>query len=102
MFCTVFVPLSVAKVLEKHVRSSSYLWSFSRKIHINMENLLNSYFYYNYFTPNFSNRYFSKLLYLVGDRKINKMYQRKLKSGDGLWRSKLFIGSYVFTENYFV
>ena len=25
MFCTIFVPLSVAKILEKHIRSSSYL-----------------------------------------------------------------------------
>ena len=50
-----------------------------------MENLLNGYFYYSYFTLNFSNRYFSEFLFLVGDRKISKMYQRKLKSGDRLW-----------------
>ena len=28
MFCTIFVPLSVAKALEKHVRSSSFLILF--------------------------------------------------------------------------
>ena len=50
-----------------------------------MENLLNGYFYYNYFTQNFSNQYFSELLFLVGDRKVNKIYQRKLKSGNRLW-----------------
>ena len=36
-------------------------WSFSRKIHIHMDNLLNGYFYYNYFRPNFSTRYFPEL-----------------------------------------
>ena len=39
----------------------------------------------DYFKPNFSNRHFSELLFLAGDRKINKIYQRKLKSGDKLW-----------------
>ena len=67
-----------------------------------MENLLNGYFYYNYFTKNFSNRYFSELVFLIGNRKNNKIYRQKLKSGDRLWRSKLLIGSYIFTENYFV
>ena len=42
-----------------------------------MENLLNGYFYYNYFTPKFSNWYFSELLFLVSDKKINKIYQRE-------------------------
>ena len=50
-----------------------------------MENLLKGYFSYNYFTPIFSNRYFSELVFLVGDWKINKIYQRKLKPGDRLW-----------------
>ena len=49
-----------------------------------MKDLLNGYFYYNFFAPNFTNQYFSELLFLVGDRKINS-YQRKLKSGDRLW-----------------
>ena len=40
-----------------------------------MENLQNGYFYYSYFIPNFWNRYFSVLL--TGDRKINKIYQRR-------------------------
>ena len=47
-----------------------------------MEHLLNSCFYYNYFTPIFSNLYFLELLFLVGDKKINKIYQSKLKSAD--------------------
>ena len=47
-----------------------------------MEHLLNGYFYYNYSTPNVSNRYFSELPFLVGDREINKTYPRKLKLGD--------------------
>ena len=50
-----------------------------------MENLLSGHFFYNYFTPNFSHRYFSELLFLVGDGKINKIHQQKLKSGDRLW-----------------
>ena len=56
-----------------------------------MEHLLNSCFYYNYFTPIFFNLYFLELLFLVGDRKINKIYQSKLKSADRLWAyRKLF------------
>ena len=62
MFCTIFVPLSVAKALEKHVRSSSFLvlffFSKENSHSHSIVNLLNGYFYYNYFTPNFSNRYF--------------------------------------------
>ena len=50
-----------------------------------MQNLLNSYFYYNSFTQNFLNGFFSELLFLAGDRKVNKIYQRKLKPGDRLW-----------------
>ena len=103
MFCTIFVPLSVAKVPKKHVQSSSYLVLvfFKENLHIRWK-FSEQFFYYNYFTPNFSNQYFSELLFLVGDRKIRKIYQRKLKSGDRLWRSKLLIGSYVFKENYFL
>ena len=80
----VFASLSVAKVLKKHLRSSWFLvklerleacnvtpsWVFSRKIH--MKNLPNGYFYYLYFTP----------IFLAADRKINKIYQQKLKPGD--------------------
>lgn len=36
-------------------------WSCSRKTHIRMDNLLNGYFYYNYFGPNFSKQYFPEL-----------------------------------------
>ena len=50
-----------------------------------MENLLNGYFYYSYFTPNFLNKYFSEFIFLVGGRKINKIYQQKLKLEDRLW-----------------
>ena len=66
-------------------------WCFSKKTLLYMEHLLNSCFYYNYFTPIFSNLYFLELLFLVGDRKINKIYQSKLKSADRLWAyCKLF------------
>ena len=62
MFCTIFVPLSAAKAHEKHVRSSSFLvlfLFFKENSHSHsIVNLLNGYFYYSYFTPNFSNRYF--------------------------------------------
>ena len=75
-------------------------WSFSKKNNIHIENLLNG--YYNYFTLNFSKRYFSELLFLVGDRKINKIYQLKLKPGDRLWVLEITLGNYVFMANYFV
>ena len=47
-----------------------------------MGNLLNGYVYYSYFTPDFSDKYVSKLLFLALDRKFNKIYLRKLKPGD--------------------
>ena len=50
MSCTMFVSLSVTKILEKHIRSSStYYRSFSIKIRIHRENLLNGYFCYSSF-----------------------------------------------------
>ena len=63
----------------------TYYRSFSRKIHIHMENLLNGYFYYSSFISNFLNRNFQELLFVAGERKINKIYQRKLKLGDRFW-----------------
>ena len=63
--------------------------SFSRKIHIHMENLLNGYFYYSSFISNFLNRYFQELLFVAGKKKINKIYQRKLKLADRLWVLKI-------------
>ena len=50
-----------------------------------MEDLLNDYFYYSCFTPKFLNRYFLELLFLADDRKINRIYQQKLKPEDRLW-----------------
>ena len=50
-FCIIFDPLSVAKVLEKHVRSSSYLVLVFFKEN---SNLLYTYFFYNYFTSNYT------------------------------------------------
>ena len=44
-----------------------------------MENLLNSYFNYSSFISNFLNRCFQELLFVAGERKVNKIYQRKLK-----------------------
>ena len=87
MFCTILVPLSVSKVLGKHVWSSSYLVLvfFKEKSYSHGKFTERYYFCYNYFTPIFSNRYFSELLFLIGDRKINKIYQRKSKSDNRLW-----------------
>ena len=48
---------------------------------IHKENLPNVYFYYSYFAPKFSNRDFLELLLLAADRKINNIYQPKLKPG---------------------
>ena len=68
-----FVSLSVAKILEKHIRSSStYYRSFSIKIRIQRENLLNGYFYYSSFIWNLLNRYFYELLLVAGERKLTK------------------------------
>ena len=47
-----------------------------------MENVLNGYFYYSYFTPNFLNRSFSELLFLAGDRKLKQNLSTKIKA----WR----------------
>ena len=49
-----------------------------------MGNLQNGYFYYSSFISNFFNRYFQEL-FVAGERKINKIYQRKLKLADRLW-----------------
>ena len=68
------------KFFKKHVRSSSYLLQVFFK-----ENLLNGYFYYSSFISKFLNRYFQELLFVAGERKIKKMYQRKLKLADRLW-----------------
>ena len=74
MFRTIRVPLSVAKVLGKHVRSSSYLVLVFFK-----ENSLKTVISIIItFEPIFSRT-------LSGDRKINKIYQPKLKSGNELW-----------------
>ena len=69
MFCTIFALLSVAKVLEKHVRNSSYLELVFFK-----EN--------SHSRRKFTERLF---LLLVGYRKVNKIYQWILKLGDRLW-----------------
>ena len=68
------------KFFKKHVRSSSYLLQVFFK-----ENLLNGYFYYSSFISKSMNRYFQELLFVAGERKIKKMYQRKLKLADRLW-----------------
>ena len=62
-----------------------------------MENLLNGYFYYKFF---FEPMFFRTPI-LVADKKINKTYQRKIKSGDRLWALEITIGNNVFMENYF-
>ena len=60
-----------------------------RKIHILMNNLLKDFFYCSSFTPNFLSRYFSELLFLAGDIKLNKIYQLKLTPGDRLWELEI-------------
>ena len=86
MFCTIFTPLSVEKILANLIRSSSYLIKvFSSKISVHMENLLNGFFCYSSFTRIFLRKYFSKLVCLAGEREINRISQRKLKPGDRLW-----------------
>ena len=90
MFCTIFVSLSVAKILENTFEIvHTYYRPFSRKIHIHMENLLNGYFYYSSFISIFLNRYFQELLFVASEKKINKIYQRKLKLADRLWALKI-------------
>ena len=56
MFSTIFMPLPVAKVFEKHVRSSSYLVLdfFKENLHSHAK-FTERLFLYNYFTPNFPN-----------------------------------------------
>ena len=83
MFCTIFVPLSVAKILGKYIRG--------RYLVFLVKNLVNGYFYCNYFTPNFSNRYFSELFFLVGHKKINKIYHERLSALEIIhWRLRLY------------
>ena len=66
----------MAKVLEKYVGSSLYLVVTFLK-----ENSHS----YGKFSERLFLLYFLEFLFLVGDRKINRIYQRKLKSGDRLW-----------------
>ena len=80
MFCTIFIPLSVAKIHEKHLLSISFLVEvfFEENSHSSVkftERL------YSYFTSNFLNRYFSELQFLTPDGKIKRIYQQKLKPG---------------------
>ena len=69
----------------KHTKFSEKQTFLTTFLDIDTEHLLNDYFFYSSFTQNFLNRNFSKFLFLAGDRKINKIYQRKLKPGNGLW-----------------
>ena len=59
MFCTVVFLYLRPKFLKNTFEVvHTYYRSFSRKIHIHMENLLNGYFYCSSFTTNFLNRCF--------------------------------------------
>ena len=93
MLCTIFAQLSLAKTLEKHLLSKAEdrrlatllkmdfcIGLFKRIITFTSKNLPNG-----YFTPNISNKYFSELLFLAAEKKINKVYQWKLKPGDRQW-----------------
>ena len=66
----------MAKVLEKYVGSSLYLVVTFLKENSHL---------YGKFSERLFLLYFLEFLFLVGDRKMNKIYQRKLKSGDRLW-----------------
>ena len=94
MFCTIFVPLSETKMLEKHVRSSSYLvqafFTFAWKY----------YFYHSSFIPNFLNRYFQKSYFLSRIEKSTKFINENLNLARNCGRSNL-LENYVFTDNYF-
>ena len=67
----------------------TYYRSFSRKIRIHIENLLSGCSYYSSVISNFLNTYFQELLFVAGERKINKIYQRALKLGDRLWELEI-------------
>ena len=86
IFCTIFVPLSVVKVLGKHVRGSSYLaLVFFKENSYSHGKFTERLVLLQLLNCSFSKRYFSELPFLVGDRNLNKIYQQKLKYGDRLW-----------------
>ena len=84
MFSTILVCLSVAKILEKHIRSSSYLVLvfFKENLHSHGK-FTERLFLFQLLLTKFFELIFSGTP--SGDRKINKIYQLKLKSGNGLW-----------------
>ena len=53
-------------------------------------NLLSGYFYHSSFTSKFLNRIFLRILFVAGERKINKIYQRQLKLHNRLWAFSQF------------
>ena len=79
-FCSIFVPLSVAKIPEKHLRSSSFLVEAFLKENSHSPGKFTKRLY-SRFTCNFYNRYFSELQFLTTDGKINRIYQQKLQTG---------------------
>ena len=107
MFSAIFIPLSTTKVLEKHVRSSSYLvLVFFKENSYSHGKSTKWVFLLQLLYTKFSNRYFFELLFLVGDRKINKIYQRKLKFGNRLralqinhWKLRLYGKSFCIRQN---
>lgn len=85
------VKLSVANILEntfevdvlRKVEAGDLLYrSFQRKIPVVIENLRNGYFFHSYFKPNYRNHFSDFFFFFAADRKINKIYKRKLKFGD--------------------
>ena len=85
MFFTICVSLSVTKILEKHVQSSSYLlWVFFKENSHSHGKFTERLFLLQFLYIKFFEQIF-ELLFVAGDRKINKIYQRKLKLGDRLW-----------------
>ena len=62
----------------------TYYRSFSGKIHIHMENLRNSLLLLQFLYTKFFEQIFLRTPTVAGERKINKIYLRKLKLGDRL------------------
>ena len=75
----------IRQILEKGVRNNSHLVLVFFKENSHSHRKFTKGLFLIQFIPNYSSRFFSELLFLVGDIKINKICQRKLKPGNALW-----------------
>ena len=112
LFCNIYVLCNIYSFIYgkspwKHVRSSSYLvLVFFKENSYSHGKSTKWVFLLQLLYTKFSNRYFFELLFLVGDRKINKIYQRKLKFGNRLralqvthWKLRLYGKSFCIRQN---